>query len=190
MIYPIVILAIENDEDRLFMQRLYEDYHQIMYREARRILHGDDAADDMVNDACLSLIGHIETLRSLDICKTRAYVVSTIKHACFNYIKKRNRQNKYAFLDAEDTLMKMQSEEPPVDERLIRDTEIEELMAALRMLPEKEMYLLEMKYFSQMPDDEIALVLGIKTASVRYYLTLARRRAFEIIAKERTICAQ
>jgi len=55
------------------------------------------------------------------------------------------------------------------------------LKRALSALPEKEMTLLQMKYVAEVPDEQIAKELGIKRASIRSYLTNARRHAREIL---------
>ena len=63
-----------------------------------------------------------------------------------------------------------------VDAMLINDAEIMELKKALSSLAENERMLLTMKYLDGASDEDIARKLGIGTASVRTYLTRARRR--------------
>ena len=54
---------------------------------------------------------------------------------------------------------------------------------ALLKLPEKDCTILRMKYFDLLTDKEIASYLEIKTDSVRYYLTLARRRLKSVLSE-------
>jgi len=71
-----------------------------------------------------------------------------------------------------------------VEETIVRQEEINEMGSALLKLPEKQKDLLYFKYFLEMDNAEIAEILGIGTASVREYLTRARRNAKKMLAKE------
>lgn len=180
MQYPIFLLAIETPEDRLFMQNLYIEYRPIMVLEAKRLLRGGEA-EDAVHDAFVHLTKHIAALQSFNVCKLRSYIVHTVRNTCYDKLRKVKRDKLYTFSDPDAALIRAQADEPDVDDRLIQGAEIKMLEEAMKQLPEKELHLLQMKYFAQMPDAEIAGVLGIKTASVRYYLTLARRHVAAII---------
>ena len=67
---------------------------------------------------------------------------------------------------------------------VLRNAEIESLIAGLKRLPERDRWLLEMKYFRRMRDAEIARQLEIRENSVRMYLTKARRKLGELIAED------
>jgi RNA polymerase sigma-70 factor (ECF subfamily) len=62
--------------------------------------------------------------------------------------------------------------------------ERDDLWRAILRLPEKQKDLLYFKYVLEMPDAEIAGILGIATASVRQYLTRARRGTKKLINEE------
>lgn len=81
--FPLFILAIENDDDRAFIQLLYEQYYPVMKKKAYEISRDYNATNDLVNNSFIKLIDKIPTLRSLDCCKRTAYIVYTIKLKCF-----------------------------------------------------------------------------------------------------------
>lgn len=64
--FPFVILAIENDDDREFMKRLYIQYHEKMFRMAYASTSSVHDAEEAVSDACVSLINKISVLRQLE----------------------------------------------------------------------------------------------------------------------------
>lgn len=70
-----------------------------------------------------------------------------------------------------------------VDDRLLQESDIDSVRMALLKLPEKDCTILRMKYFDLLTDKEIASYLEIKTDSVRYYLTLARRRLKSVLSE-------
>lgn len=45
---PIVILQIENDDDRLFVAELYQEYKYIMFKTAYNIVEDTHTAEDLV----------------------------------------------------------------------------------------------------------------------------------------------
>lgn len=61
---------------------------------------------------------------------------------------------------------------------------IKAMRDAILKLPEKEKELLYFKYILEMDNSELAEILGIALASVRQYLTRARRKAQELRNKE------
>ncbi len=69
---PLIILAIENDGDRAFMEKLYLDHYRLMRAAARKVLMTGDDADDVVNEALIRLIGKISVLKALDCYTLRA----------------------------------------------------------------------------------------------------------------------
>jgi len=184
MTFPIAILAIENDDDRAFMESLYIEHRQIMYKKAYSMLRNQQDAEDVINTACIALINNLSRLRGFDSCTLRAYIVSTIRNTAINSINKRNRINARSVPDADVELERATPDNLAPDSRIIQQAELEALKQALSSLPEKEMTLLQMKYVAEIPDEEIAKELGIKRASIRSYLTNARRHVREILKEK------
>lgn len=181
MTFPIAILAIENDDDRAFMEKLYIEHRQLMYKKAYSMLCNQQDAEDVINTACVALINNLSRLRGFDSCTLRAYIVSTIRNTAVNCINKRNRISAHSVPDADAAFERVAPENQAPDSRIIQQAELEALKQALKTLPEKEMTLLQMKYVTEAPDEQIAKELGIKRASIRPYLTNARRHAREIL---------
>lgn len=96
-------------------------------------------------------------------------------------MRKRNRQGKYFFLTDDEPET---SSEDAVDENLIREVEIDALKKGLACLPENKRLLLTMKYLDGLSDEEIANRLGIAKASVRTYLTRARRHLCQLLKED------
>ena len=184
MMIPIAILAIENDEDRIFMEGVYEEYQPMMFRIARSILRNMEDAEDAVNDATLSLIRNLATIKRIEICKLRYYIVNAIENTCRDVLRKRKRYSDKELYDAEDILPVLRSHEPATDDRLIREAEKEELKRALSQMTERLRTFLEMKYLLDLPDKQIAEHMGVKASSVRQYLTMARRDLAKILASQ------
>ena len=53
---PLALMTIEQEEDRLFMEGLYLEYHPLMYGMALRVTHQSDLARDAVSESFVKLI--------------------------------------------------------------------------------------------------------------------------------------
>lgn len=171
---PYVILAITDEEDRSFMEQLFLQYRYIMFATANSIVCNMQDAEEIVSNACVSLIGRLPTLRELEQYKLRSYIVYTVRNSSIDYIRQKSRHSKHFYLsDVEQVLDTVIDED--IVEDLIRRAESSALRHALHKLTTTDHDILQMKYFDQMKDAEIAEHLHIATNSVRYYLTRARR---------------
>jgi RNA polymerase sigma-70 factor (ECF subfamily) len=183
---PFAILSISDDNDRDFMKRLYISQYNIMRREAYRVLNRTDVLDDIIQDACLKLIDKIPTLKLLDCCRLHSYVVLTVRSVSINFAKRSDVQRKHTYLGAMDDMKDVISESVADDGKSVESTiiykeKIKQLREAMLLLPERDRQLLEYKYILNMNDAEIAGHFSIKPASVREYLTRARRKALKIM---------
>lgn len=183
---PVAILAINNEDDRSFMERIYLDYRRLMYSIAYQILRDHFSTEDVINTTCEALCKKIPLLRSFDKAKLQAYIVFSCKNRALNALKARKRRNARLFYDI-DALDNTISSNDTVIDHLIREAEIAELVDALNQLASKERDILQQKYLLQKSDVEIASIYGIKPDSVRYYLTLARRHLGEVMKRNESV---
>ena len=101
------------------------------------------------------------------------------------YLRKRRREmslltgSEYIH---EDKINRTQEE---VDSKLIAEAEMQIIHEALSRIHKRDSQLLKMKYFEKISDEEIAEIMGISAASVRFYLTKARRNFAEEFKKRR-----
>ena len=54
--FPLAILMISDESDREFMKALYIKYRMSMFRMARALTDSEQDAEDVVSEACVSLI--------------------------------------------------------------------------------------------------------------------------------------
>ena len=175
-----IISAIENENDREFMKRLYLNYYSLMYKKARSILPSGYDAEDAVESAILRLIDRIEALKNCSKVSLRAYLLSCARNAAIDQLRRRKKD--YSFDDVNEQLERI-SDDTPVDSALIRTEQIQSVVRALKTLPDRERELLKMKYFNEMNDQEIADLLGISRDNLRTRLNRARRKLVASISE-------
>ena len=185
MIVLLTAIAGLDDDDRAFMLDLYKNYYGLARKTIFNLTHEPKDIEDLINDSFIKLIDRIPLIRTLDCCRTTAYVVYTIKSIAINYIKHKMVENKHLYHNEySDTANGPFIFEDDSETRLIRREEMDLLRDAIAMLPEKEKDLLYFKYMLEMKDNDIAEILGIAPNSVRQYLTRARRNAKKLMEKE------
>ena len=177
---PLVLLLIENEDDRQFLENVYLQYHRLMYAQALQILKQRQAAEDTVSDSLLALAKKIALLRTFECNKLRSYVVITVRHTAISHLNKGKREQlpgDAAFDEIAGT--------DRVDARLLEQAGIEGVKAAIRALPPREKDLMLMKYFREMTEQEIAGETGLKPVSVRVHLSRARKHLTQLLAERR-----
>ena len=179
LMLPIAILMIEDESDRVFIERLYMEHRFLMFKKAFEIVRSPFAAEDIVSEVSTLMVEKIDYLRKIDICKRRACLVIFVRNKAIDHMRRLKTEKKY-MVDSEWELDNVASE-GEIDDDIIRTAEIECLNMALDLLDERNRDLLEMKYWRKLSDAEIAERIGIKECSVRQYLTNARRRLKKII---------
>ena len=176
---PLVILRMEDENDRQFVTDLYLKYKLNMFYTARRIVKDPHIAEDMVQESCIAIINNLEKIKAVEVCRRRSYIVSMVKNISINYVVKRDRQSKYSFTADDEILAQQLDPDSDIEERLIRNCDISTIKSALLTLSEKDQAILRMKYFDDLRDGDIASYLNIKTNSVRYYCLNAKSWGLE-----------
>ena len=178
VLIPFVFLLTEGEDDRLFLEGVYEEYHRLMYAQALRVLRDGGMAQDAVSDSLMALMKKIPLLRTLECNKLRAYAVITVRHTAISLLNKRNREPAAdeALINLEDGFR--------VDEGALARAGVQEIKRAVRSLPPRERDAMLMRYFRNMSDEEIAQEMGIRAVSVRVQLTRARKHMAALLGKE------
>ena len=177
---PFILLLIETESDRTFLEAIYTQYHRLMYAQALQILRQSEDAEDAVSDSLVALAKKITLLRSFECNKLRSYVVITVRHTAISRLNRRRREN----IDAGTAIEDLPGPDRPED-RLLSQAGVEGVKEAIRALPPREREMMLMRYFRDMTDEEIAEETGLKPVSVRVHLTRARKRlAQTLLGKE------
>lgn len=184
MIGFTAVIAEFDCDDKKFLIDLYSNYYRLVRKTIYNITYENQDIEDLINDSFIKLIGKLSVIRALDVYKMTSYIVCTARSVAINYIKHQKVEKKYIyFSDETDIDEKLVDYEDIPEIRLIRQEEMSLLNGAIFNLPDKERDILHFKYILDLKDSEIATIFGISAASVRQYLTRARRDAKKIMEK-------
>lgn len=162
------------EEDRAFMETLYENHKKTMYYAALRECHDPHLANDLMQDCLVNLIKNISTIRKLDCCKIDAYIVVAIRRLYINHAKKESRAT---LLPIDQPFIAAVVDEKSAEVELEKETTKQTVKALLDQLSPRDQLILQSKYILGLNEEEIAAAVGCKPNSVRTLLCRARDRA-------------
>lgn len=115
---PLIILAIEDESDREFMARLFQENQRMMFQRTLDILHNVQDAEDAMQTALERLIDKIATLRSMEDKRRRTnYIAATCRNTALSHLRKLKNYDLFEF--DEETVC-MDDEEHVIESQLVR----------------------------------------------------------------------
>ncbi len=178
---PIIIMAIENDDERDFMIRLYIDYKALMRKQAAERLDDDFFVEDVVQETCERLIKNIDTIMHISRWALPSYIALTVRSAAVECNKRESADDA---ANAGEIGEQFVDSSVDIEAEVLSKYELEAVKNAIEKLPQKYKDALNYKYFLNMDNDEIAKALDIKPAGVYMYIKRARQKLLEIINEE------
>ncbi len=181
----LLLSTIESEDDQAFLEKLFDAHYVRLCKKTAAITQNNQVSEDLVQDVFLYVVKHIQKFRQMDCCTLRHILDISIKRRCYDYFKEQNVRKKHlsGSLDDDDSFVSVSSSDNTEEEALDHLT-VEELSEAIRKLPDHYRFVIEAKYILNLTDGEIAKELGIGKASVRQYLTRARRKIYELCEGE------
>lgn len=180
---PFIILAIEDPDDRAFMADLYTTFNRLMYSEILKVVHNQWDAEDVLQSMLVRLIDKVDLLRTLNKPRLINYLTTASRNVALNYVRD--------FVDM-STISFDETIGPTRTQRIATDVihlleEKDGFQRAWNALDPKSRRVLELKYFLDESDAEIADLLGIKVSSVRMTLTRARNKLKDLLNSDNII---
>ena len=162
------------EEERTFMETLYENHKKTMYYVAFRECHDPHLANDLMQDCLVNLIKNISTIRKLNCCKIDAYIVVAIRRLYINYAKKERRTT---LLPIDEPFIAAVADEKIAEIELEKEAAKQTVKDLLDRLSPRDQLILQSKYILGLNEEEIAAAVGCKPSSVRTLICRARARA-------------
>ncbi len=152
---------------------LCECYPQLYYYAYKQV-QNEQTAQDICQDACVSIVKNISSLKEPSAFKAWSYQIVTNKAR--EYIK--NTENELS-LDENDSIessFDLEAEDGSLPERAVEDKEFRELMQGMiNALPEGQRMALLLFYYERMSVLEIAQIQGVSEGTVKSRLNYGRR---------------
>ena len=194
MLFYIMMSAL-TDEDRAFVEKIYAQYGNYMYKTAYDVLHNREDAEDAVNDAMCKIIKFLakfEESANENVCNMVIICIRNIvkNKAIDNYNKNKKLsdiRSDYYIKDNDTgdyTELEFADESVALEDIVIKKEEREIIQNALLELSEEMQDAINLVYMCGYSSVEAAEFLGISDSAVRVRLYNARNKLKKILDKE------
>ncbi|GAB3506248.1 RNA polymerase sigma factor [Spirosoma knui] len=152
---------------RLYENKLYEKYDYLIADGTRKHRLSEDECASAYSDAVLTIFEHITTGRFEGRSELKTYLYQIFTNKCVDAIRKKttNRSSVHDAFSLDDSLMQLPDEAKSAVQRLIAQSDVENLYRHLRELGEKCRAMI-LSWGEGYSDDEIAAAMGYNTAAV------------------------
>ena len=157
-----VLLA--QDGDKRAFELLYKRWHPKLYKFAYRLIGDRDGAQDVMQDAALTIAKNIDRLNDPKTFSSWAYVI--VRRRSADYISRAVKARR----------VKSELENRPEPAEAIGPDDSLSLKQALARLSETDRSILDLFYRDGMTGPEIASALGIPIGTVKSRLYAAREK--------------
>jgi len=177
--FPIFISAINDSDDRNFVEMLYVEHKDKIYRTAYKILNDENEAEDVVSETFIRIINNLSTYRHKPQNELTSIIFTIAKHIA---IDKYRKIIKIPFLplgeiDGEDLSFE-------IEDFVIEKDLYEKLYSAIDKLPMEYMQVVKLKLLNNFSNKEISNALNISESNVRTRYLRAKKMLSEYLQKE------
>jgi RNA polymerase sigma-70 factor (sigma-E family) len=135
---------------------LYQGTAVSMIRLAYIILGDRHAAEDVVQEAFCNLFRRWDRLSRVEGAEN--YVRTSVLNACRSVLRRRAVRGRKVLYELPA---------PSAEAAVLTGEERDELLRAVELLPRRQREALVLRYYLDLPDDEIARLMGISQSTVR-----------------------
>ncbi len=166
---PILLAALETEEEQRLFTQFYHKYKTDLYRYALSILHDPHWAEDAVQEGWMKCAKHAEAFFAVEPQNRKAWMVILLKRVCFTMLRKRSRTMPLAEawdLAAPET------------------GEVQGVIDMIRAMPEQHRTILELKFVLEWRDKDIARYTGLSESAVSTRISRGRKLLQERLIEE------
>lgn len=168
----LYIAMIESVEDKRKFERLYNQYKQLMFYIANKILRDHYLSEDAVHQSFIRIMNNLDKIDELDSRKTKAFIVVIVENIAIDFYRKRRRENKVSF----DEIELFIGSEDNLGDFILSDIE-----ESILGLPINYSTVLRLKYSQGYNNEEISEILNISEDNVRQRISRGKKRLEEIL---------
>ena len=189
-----IILAINNEDDRNFVEDIYHQYGKKIYKIAFNILKKEADAEDCLHDVIQTIIDDVDSFRSVSHEYLINLLVKCTRNAAINQY---NREKKRHAVEIsmhtklshynpgeDDTEMEFADDLEPFESILINEENQKRLSELISELDKIYQDVLYFRYQMWMTNAEIAKLLSISENTVKVRLYRARNILLKTRSKE------
>jgi RNA polymerase sigma-70 factor (ECF subfamily) len=171
MICLATIAAMDSENDKSKMEKIFDEYYPLMMYIAKGILKDHALAEDGVSDSIEKLMKNIHKVGDVPCHKTSSLIVTIVRNTSLNILKKANRNES---LD-DELLGEIADTSPSTLDKMVSDESFEGIKAVINSLPPILLDVAELSLIHEYSNKEIAELLEISNDAVRTRLSRVKK---------------
>lgn len=165
--------------DRAAFERLYGIYVTRVFQYVRTLVGDQDLAEEVVADTMLAVWRGAGTFAYTSRLST--WIFGIARHKALDAMRRRGKRQRETPLD--EAAMDLPSPGEPPIERIHRRQITDRTRRALAGLSPEHQEILRLVFYEDLPYDEIAILLGIPTNTVKTRVYYAKHRLKEYLER-------
>ena len=161
---------IDNEADKTKFEQLYDKYRAPMAHYAAKVIGNDSYSQDIVHEAFMRIINHMDGVEDIDSHKTQSFIVKIVRNICIDYLRV-EKKNDYISYDEEFDLYYQPGKKIQYN---LEEIEFSALVDKIKELPDIYRHVIMMKFYHGYNDHKIADMLGLAYPTVRKRIGRAR----------------
>lgn len=158
-----------------FFNQMYDQYHKAVYAYILGRISSKDSAKELLQETFLRIWNHIHVGYDMGLDKSRFWLFKITKNIITDYYRRRASRLKAEEQFKANPLLPVMSVYSPED-AYQRKNDMRLMEAAINNLPEQLRIVLVMQVIGHMNSTEIGEMIEIPPGTVRYRISLARKR--------------
>lgn len=167
--------ADESTRNRAFT-RLMERYQKALYWQIRRMVFDHDEADDLLQNTFIRCYQSLHRFESRSSLYTWLYRIAT--NLCLSHLSQKKRHRMLSLSD-DTVLMEAELKQVTPQERMGSPEFL--LEKAMLRLPPKQRLVFQMRYYDEMPYEQMSEILGTSTGALKASYHLAFKKVEAIL---------
>ena len=183
MIFPIVMVTMDNEEHKSKMASIFHEYYYLMLHIAMGILKNRALAEDAVSASIEKIIKNISKIGDVSCYKTKTYIVIIIKNTSIDILRKASRNDSplNEFTDLPD----IADGDSLILENYVSMEGYDNLVAIIKSLPPSLKDATMLSLIHDYNHKEIAEMLGVSYDVVKVRLSRAKKIMKDVLGGER-----
>jgi RNA polymerase sigma-70 factor (ECF subfamily) len=180
-----LIQAIARGTSRA-LELLYDRYNRLLYSFAYRIVNDHQVAEDILQDAFVSVWKNASTY-AVGQGPVRSWLVSIVHHRAIDYIRSAKRRGAQTNTTLDVIVLDENLAQPDVWDEVWQSVQRKEIRAALMQIPAEQRMVIELAYFQGWTQSEIAQGCQIPLGTVKARIRLGLMRMKKILEESKTV---
>lgn len=175
----VFFMAIENKEDAIKIECLYDKYKYLMFKIANDILNNYNDAEDAVHQSFVKIINNLHNITLDDSTKTKNLFAIICSNTAKDIYKKRKKVIEF------DELDDIEADGTDPENIVINKESVNRIADAIKNLPEIYRDVMLLKFAYGYSTAEIADLLNISQETAKKRITRGKGKVMQILGKEK-----